>query len=844
MKPGVIYRISFKNVNGDIVQIEISDTTVQIDDSAEPDITSLKPGGSPLRIVTDNSDEDKFFQVRSKRAIISFKSDGWQDIQTFCDGPDYRFKVDIKLNPDTDNETIFLGFIVSSELEQPLLSTPFIVTLVASDRLSTLKDIEFTNDDGDSVRGRFKFSYFLSTIFKKTGLSLPIKVINNIRHGTGQTTLLSSFIASSKTIIVPVTGFFYVGQTFRVANTVDNDGIYTVTAVGQSIITLVGTAETLNDETDVNATFTDQTSMDHFYEAVYMGTITLEKEVGEAEDCYTGLEKILGEYCFCCQYKGEWWICSVDEYDGNPFYIASFDENGVYQSISGATTLPQQIGKDAAATYGRFINADQLVRRNRPHGIVKETFRYETAKEAVCNMAFIRGDVITAPDLAAPESTGDYVLDCWRLRKTSGTITSTKYTQRTFKFGAEDQRYAVITPQSGSATPYDFIESEGIDMELNDKGSFGFSFRFANEISGSGFYSYFLVKIYLKGDDGNWYYWWSTDDLDDPSTYRWTVSAIETDRAVATTWNLGDIDEREWRSVTVEFGPLPVAGKLYIGLYQGKQGGHSSDNQNIYYTGLSFTYKAFINNSYELFKGHTNRVDRVEAGYLALRERQVYIGDSPRREFKGAMYLLTRGDEIFTGTVSFGSLGQFEMTGDLRSTFLAGMQIIVTNSVSNNITGQITSVNYVIVGNTTTVFTDQATTTELSVSVTIYEQRFTLTKLFYSAAVFALAYATSYVNCHPYGYLQVFTVWNQLRNAITKVTGSAKWIAGTNWPDLIHKYELTAPDGNVANRYFIVISFEQDWKTNQATVGLIEIYKTDGKNYDDTFTFKYITGNE
>ncbi len=343
----------------------------------------------------------------------------------------------------------------------------------------------------------------------------------------------------------------------------------------------------------------------------------------------------------------------------------------------------------SASTYSRFVNADGLVRTTRPGGIAKETYHYTSAKEVVCNMDFSRGDVITAPDLAAPESTGDYALDCWRVRKTSGTISSTVFIRRSFIFGAEQERYAVITPQSGAATPYDFMESEGVEMEVKDRASVSLSFRFENNISGSGAYTYFLIKIYLKGDDGNWYYWWSTGDLDDPKTYRWTVSATETDRAVAKTWNLGDVDEREWQSMTVEMGPLPVSGRLYIGLYQGKQGGHSSDNQNIYYSGLSLSYKPFINGSYELFKGHINKINRLETGYLNTRDEEVFIGDSPRKEFKGAMFILGRGNIVFTGTVSFGAAGQFEMTGDLRNTFLSGMQIIVTGSVSNNITGQI-----------------------------------------------------------------------------------------------------------------------------------------------------------
>jgi hypothetical protein len=90
----------------------------------------------------------------------------------------------------------------------------------------------------------------------------------------------------------------------------------------------------LVSETAAAAVFLDYNSQFHWYDVVYLDAKTFESEIGESENCYTVLEKILGEDCFITQWKGNWWIFRLDEMENNPVYVAEFDLVGTYISTA------------------------------------------------------------------------------------------------------------------------------------------------------------------------------------------------------------------------------------------------------------------------------------------------------------------------------------------------------------------------------------------------------------------------------------------------------------------------------------------------------------------------------
>jgi hypothetical protein len=656
MKTGLIYRAQWNTVpvvlppvalgglgtviTSEIITVDIQDTSVQIDDAADPEIIDMLPGSDPLMISTINDQEDKFSPIKAKQAKITVKSDAAIGIaaSTFADSSDRRFKVHVY----TESRDIFLGFLMSPDIQQLFLPDPVDVVLTATDQLGLLKGTPLKDFADENPLGKYRIAEFLAMALEPTGLELQIKAVMNVRHGTSDFVFNNAtFVAADKTIIFPSTQFFYAGQEIGITGTASNNSVFNVIEVGQGIVTIIRVSQTVVDETfSGSGLIGDFSGKGHLYDKIYLDAKTFESNIGECEDCYTVLEKILGEDCILFQWRGDWWIIRLDEIDDNILYPFEFNPDG---SIVGALTPinpTRPIGNNSDIVHE---GTNSAYRFGQMQKFIKEVYKYESPKEIVCNMDFSRGDAITPPDLSAGSSTGDYALECWTVRRTSGSITSTAFIRRKFKYGTEEERYVVITPQTGAATPYNFIESQPIELVKSDKATISVSFRFENNISGSGLYAYNIFKIYLRGVDGLFYYWWTTAaDSTDLTKYRWTSSATETDRAVDMGWNLGDVNETEWRTFSVDIGPIPVDGKLYIGLYQGRQGGDSSDNQNIYYQGLNFTYQPFINGSYQLFKGQYNKVTRLTEPekYNASREKEVFVSDSSRREFKGAMFFL------------------------------------------------------------------------------------------------------------------------------------------------------------------------------------------------------------
>jgi hypothetical protein len=64
--------------------------------------------------------------------------------------------------------------------------------------------------------------------------------------------------------------------------------------------------------------------------------------------------------------------------------------------------------------------------------------------------------------------------------------------------------------------------------------------------------------------------------------------------------------------------------------------GNSSVVQNVFFSNLQFEYIPFINGSYQKYSGQYWKVSQT-GEYKAVREQEVYVSDSPRRLFKGAM---------------------------------------------------------------------------------------------------------------------------------------------------------------------------------------------------------------
>jgi len=770
---GLIYRLEFLNNEGFTIRTNIYPTDVLIPDADTPTVIDLMGGDQPVIIQTSNNEEDKLAPIRSKSARIKFRSDRLSglDSATFSQGGDDLWRVDIYLQ-DTP-ELIFTGFLIMADNQQPFQPDPQYVTLTATDHLGALKEIELVDLEDNFPVGKYRVAELIAMCLRKTGLSLDIFVINNLRAGGGRNTYPAVFDAAADTVTFSTndTTMFYVGQRVVISGTTSNNYSTTVSAKTSTTITL---AASVTNETAAAAVFLDYVSQFHWYDVVYLDADTFEKTIGTCENCSEVLKKILGEDCFITQYKGNWWIYRVDEMEGNPIYVAEFDANGLYISTAAGAQYNMSIGRVEDL---KFANADTLLRFIRPHDFIRETFNYNTPLETPCNINFSQGALNTT--VSATEKW--YDIDCWTMRRGlpgayNVPITITAFIVREFNQNSyEIERYVRITPQTGhagfSSTDDEYIESEAIPVNISDKFEASIQWKIDADI-GSSSAQLRLFRLVLIGDDGSaWILGEATVGDGIPVWYDTASWTANTGKG-ATGIVFGDQDETDWQTIEWIAPPVPVAGSIYIWANQVYNNAAVPASTIIFYSNLRFDYIPLINGTYTPVSGQSSRVDRTEDGYMANRDNEVFISDSPAPLFKGSMFI---------------------------------------SPVS----------------------------------------AYLLFPHWFAASVWGNSYPTDTTYLHPYGYIQAFSVWNQFKGyndaingrgiGINIFSGSIRGLTD-DWPDLIHKYTLTDADTQTNNRYFILISLTQDWKSCIWTGVLVEVYNTAiGKTYSDPFEFKYIS---
>lgn len=397
----------------------------------------------------------------------------------------------------------------------------------------------------------------------------------------------------------------------------------------------------------------DDSGDGHFFAFCYLDARTFEADIGECEDCYTVLEKILGEYCQLFQYRGQWLIKSVDEQNTDDRYFFSWEADGTFieQTFEG---YDKNVGVGLPLS---FMNDDAIVRARRAYREIIERFDYASWREVVCNIDFSRGAVITPPDLSAAESSGTYEVECWIMRRISSSITSEGYIQRDFEYGYEKDRYLVITAATGAiTTPYDFLQSSPLQVQEKAKIDFSVNFRWVDDFGdGEGTVVYYPAMIYMVDQNGDYWYWWNPDSSTDLSTFYWYFRPQgdgEGNFYMPVSINLDSTDESEWQTISASLDPLPASGELFICLLQLHQDQDSGDNQDAHFSNLSVTYNALINGNYAVYSGQQMSVTNEDSTVKAVRETEVFISDGPDRNYKGVL-LRPVGDDAFGLTTGF-----------------------------------------------------------------------------------------------------------------------------------------------------------------------------------------------
>lgn len=539
----IAYQVRFKNFEEQIVTANIFDQSTY-EEGRTIEYRPLKPSGDPVRLECLDADENKFTPIRAKQCIISFNSSSQIDLNTFAEGHDNRWYVEVSI----ESQLIFKGFLVLDDLSEAFLSPPNVVTLTATDNIGLLKSIPLTNFAGENPKGKFRWLDYLGWALSKTSLSLPINIQHNLRE--------------------------------------------------------------------------EHNPFEPFWSRIYLDAKTFEDEIGTCINCYEVLERLLAEECFLTQRHGEWWIVRVDEIDNRwgirrVYYVDPL----LTHPILYEPTLQKTVKKTQDI---KWINRTAYVKPTRPHGKVKERYSFQYPKEIIDNIDFTRGGQILVG--VYPPNEFHYHFEDWTLFKdnlfaqTAGT--GQAEIVRIFENGYEKERYLMVAGNGA----FHWLKSNGVPMMQKDKFTVSVDFRSTVNVSGS---IIFFIQILLVA--GSITYIYGGLSGTNPDNYAWAIltNTVVQNWGIFLTWDGSTRDEREWQTIAHEVKPLPVDGDIHVLLTAGA-------SEQTHYQNLQFTYQPYINGSYQRFSGQYWQVTQ-EGIYKAAIDEEVYISDSPKPLFKGAM---------------------------------------------------------------------------------------------------------------------------------------------------------------------------------------------------------------
>lgn len=611
------YYIRFKNWigEGQDVEIQVQDLATLTDPPGDTVEIELEGKDGAVLMDSVTNEDDKTEAVKGRRLTFGFNSGNYDvggtdtvvDVGTFSDGDDGRFRV--RLGTGAGPTAVpFIGSLVLDDNSEAFQPRPNPVQLRAGEGFGSLKDSELR--DGDEI-------------------------------AVGHYAIIDYFVMILDRLIT-----------------------------GQDIHVVMNLFE-VDTDPDVTHAFTD----------TYVNALTFETDVDKREDCFTVLIKICEAFgCFITHDNDGWWIIRWDEYDkinngALTLRVANFTNAGVLQNYT-LENVSKRIAHDQDVLYeGYFMSFDSALRRyQRKAKSVTHEYKYEQPKEVPCNAGFTRG---TVDDDVLPLKT--YDPECWTLKNgVPGSYGSTTSEMRIgVRFdvnGVETERFLYLTPTASSQL-FEYAESEPIDVHEKDKFEVSVNWRTESIYPSAYGGLYSRMIIYLRGDDGSDWLLGNTT-LSDPTTPRkWWDTSNFTVNTSAGHIDLDStlIEEQEWQSQDIDEVPeIPVDGKIYIWLHQGNQSGATSDDDGIAidYADLRFNYIPLVGGTYRRVNGHSHKVTGDNDSRKEI-THQMYLGDSPKKLFKGALKKFDGTNYILTETWDY-----YNETGVLGGGVQLGKHIV------------------------------------------------------------------------------------------------------------------------------------------------------------------------
>lgn len=382
----------------------------------------------------------------------------------------------------------------------------------------------------------------------------------------------------------------------------------------------------------------------HFYNYCYLHSGTFESAPNEFDDCYTVLEKILGESCELSLQKNKWYIKRIDEFDVQDNKQCLFNADGTIDGFLTDVRYEKNIGADNSQYTLAFMNDDAVISRTRPLKSVSHLFNYVTGNYP-CNSDFINGDFIGVPDPDEP-TWKTYELDCWELMTDSplGLQDNEAFISRKFDdLNTEIERYAEITCSQSYSSDWMWLESTAIPVDQSNKMTFGFDWRLSNDLDIGGVT--LLVGVRLEGSDGNTYWLRGSGFWDENTSIGlWLESQLET--AELDQWKSYSYLLDGTSSPANEPHGFPVDGDLYFMIVWANRADYVGTSLNIQHFQFNHTVK--IQGS--LIDNYTGQqhVSEQSGNYIGKREKEVFISDSPARVIKGSLLKLVSGKHVRT----------------------------------------------------------------------------------------------------------------------------------------------------------------------------------------------------
>lgn len=477
------------------------------------------------------------------------------------------------------NKYLFKGYIVMDDNEEQYVPPGKDVFIVATDGLGLLRGVEWTDFDGERIDP-----------------DIPVTRIKALAYALAPTGLGLDIIV------------------------VDN--LYE----GQMLYRAVGGGDELNNPWDQS----------------WFLPITHEKEIDVKEDCYTVIQKLLGNNLRLnySATKEAWIVTRINELKLPTRNYTRFNPGGV-------ATLGVMDDVDHIIEIGHaddhdvyFIARQTKVRNRRPAKKGQIDYKFDIPAEIPRNKDFIRGDRLTP---LLDDGIVEYEIDDWRyvgypLRPDLNTAaTGTARIWRVFEGQLEKERYALL---ANTPVP-NFLICKPILVTADDKFTFSVDWRWNINKTGGGSITRPIYHVVLMAFDGtNWFM--DNDGVWYQSNATWSTNVKEIDE----NWFLNQVDETEYRTTSVESKKIPRNGKLMFCL---NNDGNIAATNDVYviFQNIRFEYIPFRVGSYKKYKG--DRVTDTQTGrYSNPQEEQVYFSASRKYLDKGVLLNYNSGTGVIT----------------------------------------------------------------------------------------------------------------------------------------------------------------------------------------------------